>query len=57
VDAVAVLKAVWLVEPAAAVTTATSAWPVSAAVTLYDALVALGIGAQRRPFALQRRQA
>ncbi len=54
---VAMLNAGWLVEPAVAVTRAASAWPLSAAVTANEALVAPAIGVHTRPFALQRRQA
>ena len=49
-----VLSADAVAEPACAVTSATSSWPESADVSVYDADVAPAIGAQMRPFALQR---
>jgi hypothetical protein len=52
--AVAAVSAVWVTGPDVAATDATSVWPVSAAVGLYVALVAPVIGAQSRPFELQR---
>ena len=54
IGAVAAVRAAWVRPPALATTEATSVWPASARVGLYDAPVAPAMGEQSRPFALHR---
>ena len=51
------LNALCVVVPNVACTSATSAWPTSAAPTTYELPVASAIRPQTRPFALQRSHA